>query len=123
MHEETRPSHRNLPAAHALQIAAKLGFAEGGLRDQRHGSWQLRVDDLGGFAGAVERTVDDSLYATFSQRLSDRGRLRSTKLAETKAGKVAVDDPLRILHVGMPHQQHAGSRRGHPFNTGERIVV
>src|ERR1700674_2186245 len=31
--EETRPSNRNLPAGHPLQIAAELGFAQGGLRD------------------------------------------------------------------------------------------
>jgi hypothetical protein len=51
--------------------------------------------------------------------LSDRNRLSATELTQTEARKVPVDDPLRILDVGMPHQQHA---RGHPFNVA-RIRV
>src|ERR1700736_1934816 len=124
VHEEAWPSNRNLPARHPLQVATELGFAEGGLGKQRHGSPQLRVDDLGGFGGAVEAAVPDSPHATISQRLSDRGRLRAAELAETKARKVSVDHPLRIFHVGMAHQQHARSRRAHRFERkGERILV
>src|SRR5207248_11029824 len=82
VHEEARPPHRDLPGSHPLQIAAELGFAQLGLWGQRHRRGQLRVDDLCGFAGAVERTVHDSPYAAVPQRLSDCGRLSPPRLAE-----------------------------------------
>src|SRR5207249_9976682 len=94
VHEEARPPHRDLPGSHPLQIAAELCFAQLGLWGQRHRHWQVRVDDLCGFPGAVERTVHDSPYAALSQCLSDRGRLCSPLLAEEEAGKVPVNNPL-----------------------------
>src|SRR5207245_6377380 len=54
VHEEARPPHWDLPAAHPLQITAELGLAELRFWDQGHRRRQLRVDDLGGFTGAVE---------------------------------------------------------------------
>src|SRR5207237_3220537 len=87
VHEESGPPHRHLPAAHALQVTAELGFAQFGLRNQGHRRRQLPVDDLGSLARAVERTVHDAPYAALSQCLSDGGRLGSPMLAEKEARK------------------------------------
>jgi hypothetical protein len=55
--------------------------------------------------------------------LPDRGCLRPAELAETKARKVPVNDPLGILDVGMSHQQYASGRRAHHFSVDEWIVI
>src|SRR5207244_12652731 len=84
VHEEAGPPHRHLPAAHPLQITAELGFAQLGLRYQGHRRRQLRVDDLGGFAGAVERTVQVSPYDGISLWYNGRGSLSPARLTATQ---------------------------------------
>jgi hypothetical protein len=58
----------------------------------------------------LQRAVHDSLDAAVAQLLSDGRRLRPPQRTEVKTREVTIENPARILHIGMPHQQHLGGR-------------
>ncbi len=100
----------NLPVGNALQVAADVGLAQLWLGNEWHGRWKLGVDDLGSFPGAIQWAVHDPPNAGVAQRSADGGGLRPTQRAEVEAGQMTVEDPVRVLDIGMAHQEHARAR-------------
>jgi len=90
VHEPEWPPQRDLPVRQALQVAAEVGLAQGGLGLELGGRLEVLVDDPRGLDRARERAVNDAVDALAAQRLPDRGCLRATQGAELKARQVAV---------------------------------
>lgn len=105
VHKPSRSDDRDLPGRHTLQVAAKLGFGQGRFQDQRHRRGQLSIDELGSLAGPVQRTVQNPPDPAVLERPPNRSGLSLAQCAQVEAGQVAVHDAVRILHVGMAHQE------------------
>jgi len=51
--------------------------------------------------------VHDPPDTTVSERLTNRSRLQSPQRAQGKTGQVSVQDAVRVLDIGVAHQEHA----------------
>jgi hypothetical protein len=111
VHEPQGAAKRHLPVGHALEIPAELGLPQLGIAREDCGSGQPLVDELSRFDGASQRAVDDPANVLIAQSLADGRRLHATQRAEIKAVEVAVQQLVRVFHVGVP--DHVNARGGH----------
>jgi len=107
VHQPKGSAHGDLPERHALEVAAELGFSQLGVRleDCRRG--EPAVDQLSGFDRAGERAVHDSLQIGGAKPIPNCQRLRAANGAELETVEVTVQQPARILDVGVPDQKDA----------------
>lgn len=105
--EPFRAAKGNLPVRNALQVAADVRLTQRRLWDERHRIGKLRVDDFSGFSGAIQRTVHDAPEAAAAKGSAGGRRLGAAECAEVEAGQMAIENPMRILDIGMTHQEHA----------------
>jgi hypothetical protein len=107
VHGPERTPHRDLPERDALQVAAELGLAQVRVGLERGRGRELAGDDARRLGRARQRAVDDAAQARRLQTVTDGRRLGATQRAQVKAVEMAVEDPVRVLDLGVTDQVKA----------------